>query len=61
MSCRCGSFVRSDIDSFDPSVAPGAATISHGGFTYYEAKDLLREVAKRFEVVGVDFVEVRHL
>jgi agmatinase len=51
-------YVSIDIDSFDPSIAPGTATISHGGFTYYEAKDLLREVAQRFEVVGVDFVEV---
>jgi len=51
-------YVSIDIDSFDPSIAPGTATISHGGFTYYEAKDILREVARRFEVVGVDFVEV---
>jgi agmatinase len=51
-------YVSIDIDSFDPSIAPGTATISHGGFTYYEAKDLLREVARRFDVVGVDFVEV---
>src|ERR1700742_4503094 len=51
-------YVSIDIDAFDPSIAPGTATISHGGFTYYEAKDLLREVARRFDVVGVDFVEV---
>jgi agmatinase len=51
-------YVSIDIDSFDPSIAPGTATISHGGFTYYEAKDLLWEVARRFDVVGVDFVEV---
>lgn len=51
-------YVSIDIDSFDPSIAPGTATISHGGFTYYEAKDLLQEVAWRFNVVGVDFVEV---
>jgi agmatinase len=51
-------YVSIDIDSFDPSIAPGTATISHGGFTYYEAKDLLREVVRRFEVVGADFVEV---
>jgi agmatinase len=51
-------YVSIDIDSFDPSIAPGTATISHGGFTYYEAKDLLREVAMRFDVVGADFVEV---
>ena len=51
-------YVSIDIDSFDPSIAPGTATISHGGFTYYEAKDILREVARRFDVVGADFVEV---
>jgi agmatinase len=51
-------YVSIDIDSFDPSIAPGTATISHGGFSYYEGKDILREVARRFEVVGADFVEV---
>jgi agmatinase len=51
-------YVSIDIDSFDPGIAPGTATISHGGFTYYEGKDILREVARRFEVVGADFVEV---
>ena len=51
-------YVSIDIDSFDPGIAPGTATISHGGFTYYEGKEILREVAKRFEVVGADFVEV---
>jgi agmatinase len=51
-------YVSIDIDSFDPSIAPGTGTISHGGFTYYEVKDILREVAKRFDVAGVDFVEV---
>jgi agmatinase len=51
-------YVSIDIDSFDPSIAPGTATISHGGFTYYEGKEILREVAMRFEVVGADFVEV---
>jgi hypothetical protein len=36
------------------SVAP----ISHGGFNYYGTKDILCEVAKRFEVAGADFVKV---
>lgn len=54
-------YVSIDIDSFDPSIAPGTSTFSHGGFSYYEAKDLLREVARRFDVVGVDFVEVSPL
>jgi agmatinase len=51
-------YVSIDIDSFDPSIAPGTATISHGGFNYYEAKELLREIARRVEIVGADFVEV---
>lgn len=51
-------YLSIDIDSFDPSIAPGAATINHCGFTYYEAKDILQEIAWRFEVVGTDFVEV---
>ena len=38
-------YVSIDIDSFDPSIAPGTATISHGGFTYYEGRDILKEVA----------------
>jgi agmatinase len=51
-------YVSIDIDAFDPSIAPGTATISHGGFTYYEARDILKLIAARFDVVGVDFVEV---
>jgi agmatinase len=51
-------YVSIDIDGFDPSIAPGTATISHGGFTYYEGRELLKEAAKRFDIVGVDLVEV---
>src|SRR5882757_23222 len=51
-------YVSINMDRFDPSIARGTATISHGGFSYYEGKDILREVARRFEVVGTDFVEV---
>lgn len=51
-------YVSIDIDAFDPSIAPGTATISHGGLSYYEGKDILREIAQRFHVVGADFVEV---
>jgi agmatinase len=51
-------YVSIDVDAFDPSIAPGTATISNGEFSYYEVKDLLRAAAQRFEVVGVDFAEV---
>lgn len=51
-------YVTIDIDGFDPSIAPGTGTLSHGGLTYLEGKQILKEVAKRFDVVGIDLVEV---
>jgi agmatinase len=51
-------YVTIDIDGFDPSIAPGTGTPSHGGFTYYEVHELLAGLAKRGNVVGVDLVEV---
>lgn len=51
-------YVTIDIDGFDPSIAPGTGTPSHGGFTYYEGLELLAGVAKRNPIVGVDLVEV---
>jgi agmatinase len=50
--------VTIDIDGFDPSIAPGTGTPSHGGFLYYEVMDILRGLTKRGNVVGVDLVEV---
>ncbi|CAK9079487.1 unnamed protein product [Durusdinium trenchii] len=47
-----------DIDGLDPSIAPGTGTPSHGGFLYYEVKDLLRSIIRRGELVGLDLVEV---
>ncbi|MBO6562404.1 MAG: agmatinase [Nisaea sp.] len=51
-------YVTIDIDGFDPSIAPGTGTPSHGGFTYYEGLELLDGLTKRGKVVGVDLVEV---
>lgn len=51
-------YVTLDIDGFDPSIAPGTGTPSHGGFIYYEVLELLAGLAKRGEVVGIDLVEV---
>jgi agmatinase len=51
-------YVTIDIDGFDPSIAPGTGTPSHGGFTYYEVVEILKGLAKRGDVVGVDLVEV---
>lgn len=51
-------YVTIDIDGFDPSIAPGTGTPSHGGFLYYEILELLAGLAKRGDVVGIDLVEV---
>ncbi len=51
-------YVTIDIDGFDPSIAPGTGTPSHGGFVYYEVLELLAGLAKRGTVVGMDLVEV---
>jgi agmatinase len=51
-------YVTIDVDGFDPSIAPGTGTPSHGGFTYYEVLELLQGLAGRGEIVGLDLVEV---
>lgn len=51
-------YVTIDIDGFDPSIAPGTGTPSHGGFLYYEGLELLAGLTKRGTVVGIDLVEV---
>jgi agmatinase len=51
-------YVTLDIDGFDPSIAPGTGTPSHGGFLYYEVMEILQALVKRGEVVGIDLVEV---
>ena len=51
-------YVTIDIDAFDPSIAPGTGTPSHGGFLYYEILEILDGLARRGSVKGVDLVEV---
>ena len=51
-------YVTIDIDGFDPSIAPGTGTPSHGGFLYYEILEILQGLTKKGDVVGVDLVEV---
>ncbi|MCP4328227.1 MAG: agmatinase [Alphaproteobacteria bacterium] len=47
-----------DIDGFDPSIAPGTGTPSHGGFLYYEILEILQGLVRQGDVVGIDLVEV---
>ena len=49
-----------DIDGFDPSIAPGTGTPSHGGFLYYEVLEIIQALVRRERgnIVGMDLVEV---
>lgn len=51
-------YLTVDIDAFDPSIAPGTGTPSHGGFLYYEVLELIDGLARRGDIVGMDLVEV---
>jgi agmatinase len=51
-------YVTIDIDGFDPSIAPGTGTPSHGGFLYYEVLEILQGLPAKGEVVGIDLTEV---
>ena len=51
-------YVTIDIDVIDPSLAPGTGTVEVGGLTFYELDELLKIVASRGKLVGMDVVEV---
>ena len=53
-------YITIDIDGFDPSIAPGTGTPSHGGFQYYEVLEIIQGLAQRSQgrIVGMDLVEV---
>ena len=51
-------YLTIDIDAFDPSIAAGTGTPSHGGFYYYEILEFLDGLTKRGNVVGIDLCEV---
>ncbi len=51
-------YLSIDIDGFDPAVAPGTGTPEPGGLTWYQGCRLLRALAERKQIVGMDVVEV---
>lgn len=50
-------YISFDIDSLDPSFAPGTGTLECGGLTIYQALELIRGL-KGINIVGCDLVEV---
>ncbi len=51
-------YVSLDIDGLDPSIAPGTESPEADGLSFRQAKQLLRGIAGRGKLVGVDIVEV---
>jgi agmatinase len=51
-------YVTIDLDAFDPSLIPATGTPEPGGLAWTDVMILLRQVARRSEVVGFDVVEL---
>lgn len=51
------TYISFDIDSIDPSMAPGTGTPEIGGFTTREAQEMVR-LLKGVNIAGADVVEV---
>ena len=51
-------YVSIDIDVLDPSIAPGTGYAIAGGISYRNLWKILRNLAKEFEIIGFDLVEV---
>jgi guanidinopropionase len=51
------AYLSFDIDGIDPALAPGTGTPEIGGFTAFEAQQMLR-LLEGVEIVGADLVEV---
>lgn len=51
-------YLSLDIDGLDASIAPGTESPEADGLSFRQAKQLLRGIAKRGKLVGVDIVEV---
>ena len=52
------AYITIDADVFDPGVMPGVGTPEPGGLSYYQVLDIVRTVAARGPIVGLDLVEL---
>jgi agmatinase len=52
------AYVTIDIDVLDPGGSPGTGYPEPGGLTYYQLRDALRLVGRRYDVVAFDLTEV---
>ena len=50
-------YLTIDIDGLDPSIVPTTGTPEPGGLGWYETLSLIRTLARKRRVVGMDLVE----
>jgi agmatinase len=50
-------FISFDVDVFDTSIIKCTGTPEPGGLNWYEVNDLLKEIFKNKDVIGIDLVE----
>jgi len=51
-------YVTFDVDSMDPTLAPGTGTLEPGGLSFAEIDELMKGIPTRGKLVGFDVVEV---
>ncbi|MBV9241678.1 MAG: agmatinase, partial [Acidobacteria bacterium] len=54
-------YLTIDIDGLDPSIMPTTGTPEPGGLGWYETLTLIRQLAKKKNVVGMDLVEYSYV
>ena len=51
-------YVTFDVDSMDPTLAPGTGTLEPGGLSFSEIDELMKQIPTKGKLVGLDIVEV---
>ena len=51
-------YVTFDVDSMDPTLAPGTGTLEPDGLSFREIDDLMKSIPLKGKLVGMDIVEV---
>ena len=54
-------YLTIDIDGLDPSIMPTTGTPEPGGLGWYQTLTLIRKLAEKRRIVGMDLVEFAHL
>jgi len=57
-SCNKNVYLTFDVDAFDSGIMPSTGTPEPGGLGWYDALDIIKEVAKKKKIIGIDFVEL---